>query len=138
MADRRSKKISVLIFLFAIFVLLVVMTGSWIYRVYRDQTAYSEQKTFAAIECGRYYFDIKPETVSYEDGELYFELRNTLGKDIETIVVESSTEQKEVRVDLSQGTVQPVSLPLEVRGWVLIYPSGCEGVNFRNLSFEPG
>jgi hypothetical protein len=135
MADTRSKKISVLIFLFAIFVLLVVMTASWIFRVYHDQTAFSEQRTFATIECGRYYFDIKPESVSYDNGTLYFEMENTLGKDIDNIVVESSTERKEVSIALSQGVVQPVSLPIEVTGWVLVYPVGCEDVNFRNLSF---
>ena len=138
MVERRSRKISVLIFLFAIFVLLVVMTASWIYKVYVEQTAYSEKRTFATIECGRYYFDIKPESVEYENGTLYFEVRNTLGKDISSLVVESSTESKMVSVDLTQGSVQPVSLPIKVAGWVMVYPEGCEGVNFRNLSFEAG
>jgi hypothetical protein len=31
----------------------------------------------------------------------------------------------------------PVSVPLEVVGWVMVYPKGCQGVNFKNLSFEP-
>ena len=137
MVDRRSKKISVLIFLFAIFILLVVITAAWVYRMYTEQTAYSEETTFATIECGMYYFNIEPESVSYDAGTLYFEIGNTIGKEIETIVVQSSTETKEVSIGLSQGIVQPVSLPIEVVGWVMVYPKGCESVNFKNLSFEP-
>lgn len=137
MADTRSNKRNVLIFLFSIAILLIVMTASWTFRVYQDQTAFSEQRTLATIECGRYYFDIKPESVSYDNGTLYFEIENTLGKDIDNIVVESSTERQEINIALSQGMVQPVSLPIKVTGWVLVYPVGCEDVNFRNLSFEP-
>ena len=136
MVERRSNKISVLIFLFAIFLLLVAVTASWIYKIYNEQTAYSEARTIATIECGRYYYDIKEETVSYDTGTLYFEVGNNLGKDIDSIMVKSRTETKEITIDLGRGTVQPVSVPIEVSGWVMVYPVGCEGINFRNISFE--
>lgn len=137
MVERRSSKISVLIFLFAIFILLVVVTASWIYKIYQEQTAYSEARTLATIECGRYYYDINEESVLYENGTLYFEVGNTLGKDIDEMIVQSSTESKKVDIMLSRGTIQPVSVDIAVAGWVMVYPVGCEGVNFRNISFEP-
>jgi hypothetical protein len=138
MADRRSKKLSVLIFLFAIFILLVAVTASWIYRMYRSETEYSERSTLATVECGKYYYKINPDSVLYENKTLYFEIENTLGADIDAIVVESMTEKKEFTLGgLSQGTVYPVSLELDIVEWVLVYPSGCGGVNFQNLSFEP-
>jgi hypothetical protein len=138
MVERRSKKLSVVIFLFAIFILLVAFTAAWIYRMYQEQTAYSESRTLATVECSKYYFDVKPESVLYEDGVLYFEIENTLGAEILSIVVKSMNEAKEVDLGgLGQGTMQPVSLPIEVVEWVLVYPTGCEGVNFQNLSFEP-
>ena len=136
MVERRSNKISVLIFLFAIFILLVVVTASWIYKIYQEQTAFSEARTIATIECGRYYYDIKEDTVSYDNGTLYFEVGNNLGKDIDKMIVQSSTESKEVDIMLSRGTVQPVSVPISVAGWVMVYPVGCKGINFRNISFE--
>ena len=136
MTERRSNKISVLIFLFAIFILLVVVTASWIYKIYVEQTEYSEERTIATIECGRYYYDIKEETVLYENGTLYFEIGNNLGKDMDDIIVQSSTESKEVSIMLSRGTVQPVSVQISVEGWVMVYPVGCKGLNFRNISFE--
>jgi hypothetical protein len=106
--------------------------------MYTEQTAYSERHTLATVECSKYYYTIEPESVLYEEGTLYFEIKNTLGANIESIVVQSATEQTEVNLGfLDQGTTQPVSIPIEVVGWVLVYPSGCEGVNFKNLSFEP-
>jgi len=138
MIERRSRKISTLIFMFAIFIMLVAFTAGWIYRMYSQQTAYSESKTFATVECGKYYYNIKPGSVIYENGTLYFEIENNIGADIGSIVVESMTEKKSIDLGgLSQGLVQPVSLPIEVVEWVLVYPQGCRGANFKNLSFEP-
>jgi hypothetical protein len=138
MAEARSRKISLLIFLFAVFILLAVFTGSWLYRMFKEQTAYSEQKTLATVECGRYYFTIKPESVLYENGTLYFEIENTLGADMNVINVESMAANKEVDLGgLGQGTVLPVSLQIDVSEWVLVYPKGCRGVNFKNLTFLP-
>jgi K+-transporting ATPase A subunit len=134
--ERRSRRISTLIFLFAIFILLAVFTGAWIYRVYKQQTAYSEARTLATVECGKYYFGIDPKTVSYEDGVLYFEIENTLGADIRTIVVQGVDERREVNISLVQGMIMPVSLQIAVADWVMVYPEGCEGINFKNISFK--
>lgn len=137
MSDRKSKKISVLIFLFAIFILLVAVTASWIYRVYKEQTSYSEDRTMATVACSQYYFDIDPQSVLYTDGNLYFEIENTLGKDIDKLVVQTSVDEKVVELSgLGQGVVQPVSLPIEVIEWAVVYPEGCKSANFKNLSFE--
>jgi hypothetical protein len=136
MADeRRSRKISTILFLFAIFILLAVFTGTWIYRMYLEQTRYSEEKTLATVECGKYYFSIDPKTVNYEAGTLYFEIENTLGAEIATIVVQSANDRNEVNISLGQGTVMPVSIPMEVVEWVMVYPKGCSGINFKNISF---
>lgn len=137
MAVRRSKKISVLIFLFAIFIVLVAVTAGWLFKMYTEQTAYSEASTMATVECSKYYFRIDPDSVAYSEGTLYFEMENTLGADMDSIVVQSVNEKKQVDVYLTQGIVQPVSLPIEVIEWVMVSPAGCEGVNFQNLSFAP-
>jgi len=137
MAEARSRKISILIFLFALFILLSVFTGSWIVKMYKEQTSFSEKKTLKTVECGRYYYTIKSESVIYENGTLYFEIENTLGSDIASIGIESMNDRKEVLLGLGQGMSLPVSVPIDVAGWVMVYPTGCEGINFRNLSFEP-
>ena len=137
MVDSRSKKMSVLIFLFGIFVVLVAVTAGWLYKMYTEQTAFSEASTLATVECSKYYFRVQADSVSYENGTLYFEIESTLGSDIDSIVVQSMNEKKQVDVYLTQGIVQPVSLPIEVVEWVMVSPVGCEGVNFKNLSFAP-
>lgn len=137
MADGRSKKISVIIFLFAIFILLVGFTGSWLFRMYSEQTAYSESRTLATVECSRYYFTVPPQSVLYENGTLYFEVTNTLGADINTLVIECASESKEIEVNVGRGITVPVSVPINLVEWALVYPQGCRGVNFKNLSFEP-
>lgn len=137
MVDRKSKKISVIIFLFAIFVLLVAFSASWIYKIYKEQTAFSEQNTLSTVECSKYYYFIDPDAVEYYNGTLSFNIKNTLGREIETIVVESASETKEFNIYLGQGMTQPVSSDFIIDGWFLVYPKDCRNVNFRNISFEP-
>lgn len=137
MVHSRSKKISVMIFLLAIFIMLVVMTAGWIYKMYREQTSFTNTRTLATVECGKYYFDIDESTVSYQDGQLYFEIENTLGSKIETILVESGSSKVSVDIGLSQGAIYPVSIPINISTSLAVYPEGCKEVNFRNISFEP-
>ena len=124
-------------FLFAVFVLLAVVTGAWLYKVYKEQTSFAETRTMATIDCGKYYFSIDPRTVTYDNGNLYFEIENTVGSKINSIVVDSGAEKKEVNVSLSSGMIQPVSLSLSMDTWVLVYPKGCYGINYKNLTWEP-
>lgn len=138
MAEGRSRKVSTLIFLFAIFIMLAVFTGTWIYRMYSQHKAFTEDKTALTVECSRYYYNIRPETVIYENETLYFEIENNIGADIGGIVVESSADRKQVDLGgLSRGISQPVSVEMPVVEWVLVYPVGCREANFKNLSFEP-
>lgn len=138
MVEGRAKKMSVMIFLLAVFIMLVVMTGAWVYKVYSEQTTFTQERTFAAVECGKYYFDIDESTVQYEDGQLFFEFENTLGDKIQTIIVESGLSKVSVDIGLVPGTTYPVSIPLELSGTSLkVYPEGCGDVNFKNISFEP-
>jgi hypothetical protein len=136
MAERQAHKYAVMFFLLAVFILLAAVTAAWLYKVYTEQTTFSEKKTLATVECGRYYFSIDENTVAYHNGTLYFEIENTLGAEIKDIIVESSTETKELNMTLAQGMIQPVSLPMEFDAWVLVYPRGCEGINFKNITFE--
>jgi len=137
MAESKSHKIAVMVFLVAIFVLLAVFTATWIYKMYTEQTALTERNTLATINCGKYYYSIDPRTVTYDNGTLYLELENTIGAGFDYVMLQSSMDKKEVKVSLTQGMIQPVSVPISLDTWVLVYPKGCEGINFKNLSFEP-
>jgi hypothetical protein len=137
MAESRSRKVSVIIFLFAVFIMLAIFTGGWIYRMYATQTELAEKRTFSAVECGKYYFSLKQDSIVYDNSTVYFEIQNTIGATIDLIVVESGLEKRELNVSIAQGTTQPVSLNMSVTNWILVYPVGCRETNFRNISFEP-
>ncbi|NQU79001.1 hypothetical protein HQ545_04495 [Candidatus Woesearchaeota archaeon] len=134
--DRTSRKISLVIFLAVIFILLVLFTAVWVYSMVVEQTAYSSRETLVAVECGRYYFDIPASSVSYNNMTLNFDIKNTIGSIIETIVVESAGEVKDVVIMLDQRSMQPVTVDIAVVDYVIVYPKGCRGLNFKNISFQ--
>jgi uncharacterized protein YpmB len=137
MIERRAKRISVLIFLFAVFIMLVVFSVSWVYKIYKEQTKFTEENTYSTVECSKYYFSINPGTVTYEGTTLSFDIKNTLGDELDTIIVESPYGQKEAKVQLSQGLSQPVVVDLQIDSWFIVYPKDCRNANFKNVSFEP-
>lgn len=136
--EKRSKKISTLIFLFAIFILLAVFLGSWLYRIYLEQTKYSQEQTLSAVDCGRYYFKIPEDMVEYKNGTLTFMIENTIGKEIKQLVVESALEtQRKNMTGLISGAMVPVEVDMRFTDWIYVYPKGCRGINFKNISFLP-
>lgn len=134
----RSKKFSTLIFLFAIFVVLAAFLGSWLYNIYQDQTQYSKEQTMSAVECGRFYFNVKPEDVSYDNGTLTLLVENTIGQEIKQLTVESALETHKLNVTgLINGAMVPVKVGIRMTDWIYVYPSQCRGINFKNISFLP-
>ena len=138
MVTERSKKISTTIFLFAIFVVLAVFTGGWLYNTYTEQIAFSESSSDATVKCGKYYFDVDPDSVYYENKTLHLDIENTFGAELKTIIIDAGEERKEVNVGgIPSGTIYPVSVEISIVESVLVYPSGCETANFKKLTFEP-
>ena len=136
--EAHSKQTSTLIFLFAIFVLLAFFLGSWLYKIYLQQTEYSKEQTVAAIECGRFYFHIVDNTVSYDNGTLHFEVENTIGEPIRELTIESALETRTLNVSgLIPGAMVPISTDIRITDWVHVYPRYCRGLNWKNLSFLP-
>ena len=136
--EARSRKISTMIFLFAIFMLLAFFLGSWLYRIYLEQTQYSKEKTIAAVECGRFYFLIDENTVSYTNGTLHFAIENTVGTPITQLTVETALETQNLNITgLMSGAMVPVSTKIQITDWAHVYPRYCRGLNWKNLTFMP-
>ena len=125
MAQEKGKKISTLIFLFAVFVFLAFFTGGWLYRVYVDHTSFSEKSTNTAIKCSSITFGV--DNLNYEGGVLSFDLENKFGAVFGNITVESGPNQTvEVPTGrLGSGDVYPVALTIDLGNSVMIYPAGC-------------
>ncbi len=134
----KSKKFSTMIFLVALFFLLSVLVGAWLYKIFKEQTSYSNDQTLATIDCGRYYFYIPENSVKYQNGTLEFDIENTLGKEIEQLTLRTALEKKTLNMTgLTQGTKVPVKTPIAMTDWVYVYPDACDGVNYKNISFLP-
>ncbi|HII72232.1 TPA: hypothetical protein HA265_05755 [Candidatus Woesearchaeota archaeon] len=136
--ESKSRKMSTLIFMFAIFVLLAAFLGSWLYRIYKEQTTYSQEQTLAAVDCGRFYYQVDSESVSYKDGVLFFLIENTIGKEITSLTLETALETKHFNMTgLTPGAMVPVNQSIRMTTWVWVYPTSCRGINFKNISFQP-
>ncbi|MFC1723308.1 hypothetical protein ACFL0V_04165 [Nanoarchaeota archaeon] len=133
--DGRGKKVSTLIFLFALFMLLAVILGAWLFKIYQEQTKWSDTQTVDAVDCGRYYYQIGD--ITYHNGTLSFMFENTVGKPIKEITIESAIEKRSVNMSLNADEAIPISVPLQLTDWVFVYPSACRGFNFKNISFLP-
>ena len=131
----KSRKISLTIFLLAVFVFLAIFLGGWIYRVYMTETAYSTGESKSAVVCAGYTFDIDKESLVYEDGVLYFETDLGYGDKINLLVVESGVESREVDTTaMSGGVPQPITVDIPLSDEVLVYPEGCRDHNFERFT----
>ena len=132
MAQEKGKKISTLIFLFAVFIFLAFFTGGWLYRVYVDHTSFSEKSTDTAIKCSSITFGV--ENLDYKGGVLSFDLENKFGQEFSNITIESGTQSVDVPTGiLRPGDLFPVRLEIEVGETLIIYPQGCKGENSKSF-----
>jgi hypothetical protein len=132
MPETRAMKISTFIFLLAIFIMLAVFMGGWLYKIYIENTHYSKSKTDEALNCNKYYYKILQDTVSYENGVIRFDVENYIGAEFKTLVVQSETQQKELNITIGQETTLPVEVEIEAAERVRVYPLGCEN-NYKEI-----
>lgn len=133
--DSRAKKISTIIFLLAIFVFLAIFIGGWLYRVYMTQSRYSTHESASAVDCAYYSFNV--ESLSYENGRLYFELDNKGNDQFDTIVIESGGIAKEVSTEgMVAGMSQPIDVEIALADDVSIYPKGCKDHNSKGFQIN--
>lgn len=127
-----SKKITILFFLFALFILAAVLVGTWLVNIYRTGTGFTDSESRSLLECNRYTYEISD--FEYKDGVLSFTIDNISGLEMDNIVVESGGVKK--RLDfptLLSGNSQELSVELELSSSFRIYPEGCENNNFKEF-----
>lgn len=137
MPETRAMKISTFIFLLAVFIMLAVFMGGWLYKIYAENTNYSKLRTDEALNCNKYYYRIHQNTASYENGVLRFDIENYIGAEFKTLVVQSETQQKELNVTIIQETTLPVEVEIEASERVRVYPLGCNN-NYKEISIVNG
>ena len=93
--EGRAKRISVLIFLFAVFILLAVLIGSWIYSTFTTNVGFSKRTTTSVLQCSEFSFGVENVAYDAEQQHLHFVIRNNLGATINAIVIEAVTEERQ-------------------------------------------
>ena len=127
-----ARKISTTVFLLAIFVFLVIFVGAWIYRVYITQTSYSKDESSSAVNCVGYSFEVDKNKLNYKNGLFSFEFKQTGGNAINTLIVESSKQKKELNITNNViGEKTSLNLNILLSKQVRIYPKGCRIHNFK-------
>lgn len=135
--EGRARKVSVLIFLFGIFVMLGVIIGGWLYSMYTTNIGFTKKATASTLHCGDYSFAVENIAFDPTQNQLHFTIINRLGAQIDTIVVESDHTVGAVNLTgLVQGAAETVSVPLKLKKEVLIYPQGCRENNAKRFSLQ--
>jgi len=129
-----SKRISLFIFLFAIFIVLAVIIFVFMYNAYKGATNYSSTTTKTSVECAGYSFRIVGGTILYENGILSFEFDPSLGgaREKNPLIIVIGKEEIETKpVDFTfKQRIKIETAPLEE---FQIYPKGCKDI-IRNCS----
>jgi hypothetical protein len=130
----QSKKITIYIFLFALFMMLAFFIAVNIYNIYMDSKTSSIKTTKGALECA---FSFSVSDVRYDVTDLSFSLRSSNADTFKKMIIDVAGEKTDVPLgeffDFNQKvTVKDMVIPDKFR----IYPEGCEEYNIKECSVK--
>lgn len=133
LADSK-KKISWGIFLFALFIFLALWIGLTMYTIYTSKTTEAKSSTKSSIECSTYAFEISE--INYSDEKLTFRIKNTIGEDFETLVIESGNIQNKASLkSFYEGEERTVAIDsIVIEKEFSVYPEGCKEYNVKKFN----
>ena len=124
---RNAKKWTLTLFLVALFTFLAVFTGTWISKLYFEQTDYADTNSETIFKCNEYYPRI--QQVTYENEELIINLESRSGGtkfDSYTILWNDSS-YKINTTNLYVGMAQEYIIQVEGKdSFVRGYPETCK------------
>ena len=124
----QSKKITLYIFLFALFIMLAFFIAVNIYSVYTTSKTDSLKTTKGTLECS---FSFSIDSIRYSVPELSFNLRSS-NDQIRKIFIDVNGAETEVALgeflDYEQNVVVP---DLIIEKTFIVYPEGCRDYNSK-------
>jgi hypothetical protein len=133
-----EKKITITIFLFALFVFLGIFIFLLGYSTTTSSGNYSRQVSKSTIECTGITFDIVGGSMSYENSVLRFTIESFGGGSASRLVVASENEtwftpQLDFRADVDRKIkIENITIKDKFR----IYPEGCDGYNVKECDLK--
>ncbi|MBT7903737.1 hypothetical protein HN587_07780 [Candidatus Woesearchaeota archaeon] len=136
MAESRSKKYSLMMFLITLFIVLAIFLGSYIYKTYSSSIAFSTEGTESVMNCGSYSYKISE--LDLDEDKLFFVLENSAGDSIEYLIIESGDYyHKEFIAGIGHGEKRELELTnVSVSGVVEFYPEGCKKHNSKKFKIS--
>lgn len=134
----QSTKITLYIFLFALFIMLGMVIGIRIYNIYTGSKAATEKTIKSTMGCE--FFSFSVSNILYEQGSLSFDLKTTDDKLLKKIVIVGDNDmKKEIELGRFLGFEQRVDAgQIEVSDSFGVYPYGCESQNSKRCSVSIG
>lgn len=124
----QSKKITIYIFLFALFIMLTFFIAVHIYNIYMTSKASSLKISKGTLDCS---FSFTLETIRYSLPELSFILRSS-NDQLRKIFIDVNGAETEVALgeflDYKQNVVVP---DIIIEKTFIIYPEGCRDYNSK-------
>ena len=130
----QSKKITMYIFLFALFIMLSFFLGTHIYNIYVEGTTSSSETTKGSLECSFSFFISR---INYEFPELTFNLRTTDVEAMDTIVIEVEDIQTKIPLKEFFDFQQNILVDdVVIEDNFLVYSEGCREYNSKECSIK--
>ena len=123
----QSRRVALLIFLFAIFIFLAVFIFIFSYGVTKGGQNYTETTSKKAIECVGYSFRVVGDSITYNNSELSFVVEPSGGGSLNKLVIKSDGKEVETKnIDFSASYKQNVKVNISVSDIFELSPNGCD------------
>jgi|GEM_PF-3685811 len=119
-------KKSILIFLFAIFVVLAFYILTYGTGIYTSSRSYTEQQTKNTL-CST-FFDFELKNTTYQNGVLAFNLarKSETGEPFSYIIIKGEEEKNITVLNMLSYDIQPVSIEIKISKNFTVYPESCK------------
>lgn len=135
----QSRKITIYIFLFALFIMLAMVLGIRIYNIYTSSKTESEKTIEVVMKCT---FSFSVSNIDYTGGVLSFDLRTSDEKLLKKlVVVNENNETKEIELGRFIGfpSKQRVNAgSISITNQFFVYPYGCGAQNKKECMLSAG
>ena len=126
---RNIKKVVFTIIIIFIFIYLIVYIYTEGTAIFFKSKEIAEQKRAESLDCAIYSFSIIEDATRYENNNLEFMVRNTIGEAFEKLVVKIDGEEYVFELIDFQRNSPPQKILIEdvvITQEVEIYPFGCK------------
>jgi hypothetical protein len=115
----------ILIFLFAIFLVLAFYILTYGTGIYTSSRSYTEQQTKNLL-CST-FFDFELKNTTYQNGVLAFNLarKSETGEPFSYITIKGEEEKNITVLNMLSYDIQPVSIEIKISKNFTVYPESC-------------